>query len=271
MGRARLVEPERAWSQVPEPDGLIAARLPRLSPMHRSAYKKMRRLVDQFVPTDRRLRVVDLGSGTNPNQHAAGMTHAALFDDYNAEVIGVDVVKAPNVDVVLTKPYRLPFRSNSVDVVISGQVFEHIPFFWASVLEVARVLKPGGLFLMTVPSRGHKHMIVDCWRYYDDGVRAMAAFSGLAVRRAETEFPKRHPGRVFTVESHANREGYWGDTVGVLQKPVRYPTRRMLLIRGPVVWWANKTARVFGDSVKAAQRGKRREVVTKAGQAIKKV
>lgn len=229
-----------------------------LATMHRSAYKQMRRVVDEFVPTDRRLRVVDIGSGTSPERIAAGMTHKALFDGHDADVIGVDLFQAPNVDVVLTKPYRLPFRSNSVDVVISGQAFEHIPFFWASALEVARVLKPGGLFLMTVPSRGHKHMIVDCWRYYDDGVRAMAAFTGLTVRRAETDFPKRRPGRVFLVESQAEKEGYWGDTVGVLQKPLAYPTRRMLVIRGPVVWWANKVSRVFADSVERAQREKQR-------------
>lgn len=236
--------------------------------MHRSAHKAMRRLVDQFVPTDRALRVIDLGSASTPRQIAAGMTHGALFENFDAEVIGVDVVDRPNVDVVLTKPYRLPFRSNSVDVVISGQVLEHVPFFWASMLEIARVLKPGGLCLMTVPSRGHKHMIVDCWRYYDDGIRAMGAFAGLAVRQAATDFPKRLPDRVFQVESSAKNEGYWGDTVGVLQKPVRYPTRRMLLIRGPVVWWANKTARVFDKSVAAAQGPKPRAQARDAKQAV---
>lgn len=226
----------------------------------------MRRCVAEFVPTDRELTVVDLGSGTSPERVAAGMTHGALFADHDATVIGVDVEEKANVDVVLRKPYRLPFRSNSVDVVISGQVFEHIPFFWASMLEIARVLKPGGLFIMTAPSRGHKHMVVDCWRYYDDGVRAMAAFTGLVVRRARTDFPKRRPGRVFEVESHANRDGYWGDTVGVLQKPRGYPTRRMLVVRGPVVWWANRAATAFAETVETAQRRKRKRQQQKVGR-----
>lgn len=223
--------------------------------MHTSALNAMRRCVADFVPADRPIRVVDLGSATNEERMEAGMTHGALFAEYDAEVIGLDIIEGPNVDRVLGKPYKLPLRSNSVDVVVSGQVFEHIPFFWASLLEIARILKPGGVFLMTVPSRGHKHMLVDCWRYYDDGVRAMGAFSGLVVREAHTDYPKRvkGPERIFEVETNADVEGYWGDTVGVLQKPTGYPTRRMAIVRGPVVWWANRTAGIFTDSVEAAE------------------
>lgn len=219
----------------------------------------MRRCVAAFVPQDRALTVIDLGSSTSQELIDAGLTHGALFDGLDATVIGVDIVDEPNVDVVLEKPYRLPFRSNSVDVVISGQVFEHIPFFWATVLEIARVLKPGGIFLMTAPSRGHKHMVVDCWRYYDDGVRAMAAYSGLRVRRARTDYPVRHPGGIFEVPSYSQQDGYWGDTVGVLQKPEGYPTRRMMLVRGPMVWWANRTAGAFDTLIENAERRRRRQ------------
>lgn len=226
----------------------------------------MRRCVATFVPVDRKLTVIDLGSATSQQRVDQGMTHGALFAEHDAEVIGVDVIDGANVDVVLDRPYRLPFKSNSVDVVISGQVFEHIPFFWATVLEIARVLRPGGVFLMTVPSRGHKHMIVDCWRYYDDGVRAMGAFSGLVVREARTDFPVRRPGRVFRVPTNASTDGYWGDTVGVLQKPQGYPTRRMMLVRGPVVWWANRTAPAFDDLVEKEERRRRRLARLKKAQ-----
>jgi len=221
----------------------------------------MRRCVEAFVPADRHLTVVDLGSATSQERVDAGLTHRSLFSGHDAQIIGVDVIDGPNVDMVLEKPYRLPLKTNSVDVVVSGQAFEHIPFFWATALEIARVLKPGGVFIMTAPSRGHKHMLVDCWRYYDDGVRAMAAFTGLVVRRAHTDFPvRRRPGRVWPVESDADADGYWGDTVGVLQKPHGYPTRRMWLVRGPVVWWANRTAEAFARSVEVAQQRRMRRI-----------
>jgi SAM-dependent methyltransferase len=228
--------------------------------VHQSAYKSMRRCITEFVPTDRRLTVVDFGSGTNPKVFEQGMTHSALFTEYDVNIIGIDVEQRHNVDIVMKKPYRVPLKTNSVDVVVSGQTFEHIPFFWASMLEIGRVLKPGGIFIMTVPSRGHPHTKVDCWRYYQDGVRAMAAFTGLKVRLAKTDFPIKRdgPGRNYDLVSDADVEGYWGDTVGVLQKPPNYPTRRLALVRGPVVWWANRVSKRFASSEELEDRRRRR-------------
>ncbi len=212
--------------------------------MHPSAYQAMARCIEKYVPKDRRLTVVDFGSRT-VRERRKHMTHRALLADHDCEVIGVDIIDGINVDVVMKKPYRLPMKTNSADVVLSGQVFEHIPFFWASLLEVARVLKPGGHFLMTVPSRGHVHTIVDCWRYYPDGVRAMAAFAGLEVREVHTDFPPKREDGHHHYERIDEVDHYWGDTVGVLQKTEKYPTRRIALIRRPLLWWANSASKSF--------------------------
>lgn len=47
---------------------------------------------------------------------------------------------------------HLPFEPNSFDFAISNSVLEHIPNLPPVLCEVARVLKPGGQFLFTVPS-----------------------------------------------------------------------------------------------------------------------
>lgn len=201
----------------------------------------MARSIGTYVPKDRRVTVVDFGSWTS--QRRTKMTHRQLLADHDCDVIGVDIRDGINVDVVMEKPYRLPMKTNSADVVLSGQVFEHIPFFWASALEIARVLKPGGHFLMTVPSRGHVHTGVDCWRYYPDGVRAMAAFAGLEVREARTDFPPKENGR-HRYDRIDDVNHYWGDTVAVMQKPGRYP-RHISLMRAPLLWWANRAAESF--------------------------
>ena len=154
--------------------------------MHQSAFDHMAQCVKEYVPTTGRLRIVDVGSRQVKNQ---ARTHRELFDSYDCEYIGVDIVKGPNVDVVMTKPYRLPLRSNSADVVLSGQAFEHIPFFWVSMTEIARVMKPNGHAFITAPSRGHVHGAQDCWRFYPDGMRALAAWSGLELLEAFTDFP----------------------------------------------------------------------------------
>jgi SAM-dependent methyltransferase len=230
-----------------------------LTPMHKSAYETMRRAINRFVPDDRPLTVVDLGSGTNRKKLNEGTTHAALFDGRDVKMIGVDVAQRANVDLVMPKPYKVPLRSGSVDVVVSGQVFEHIPFPWASMLEIARLLKPGGVFIVTVPSRGHPHGGVDCWRYYADGIRALAAWSGLKVLRAHTDFPVKREGtgRLYDLIDDIDAEGYWGDTLGVLVKPARY-SRRVRLIRGPILWWANRAPFVSSKASNSDKRKRQR-------------
>lgn len=218
--------------------------------MHNSVYEAMAEAVATFVPEGRRLKVVDLGSATTEERLGRGQTHRSLFAGYDASIIGLDVVDGPNVDRVMERPYRLPQRTNSVDVVVSGQVFEHIPYFWASMFEVARILKPGGIFLMSVPSRGHKHMFVDCWRVYSDGIRAMAAFTGLDLLHAKTDYPRVEPEtnrRFWKVQGDVKDPHYWGDTVGVFRKPMNYPTRRMALVRTPIRVWANRQADAFTE------------------------
>lgn len=96
---------------------------------------------------------------------------------------GIDRSAGKNVDIVLQDPYNWrEIKSGSADVVISGQAFEHIEFFWLTMLEIARVLKPGGLCCLIAPSGGPEHRYpVDCWRYYPDGFVALARFASLDV------------------------------------------------------------------------------------------
>ena len=207
--------------------------------MHQSAFEHMAQCVDQYVPRTGRLRVVEVGSRrVNIQAH----THRELFASYDCEYIGVDIADGPNVDRVMTRPYRIPLRSNAADVVLSGQAFEHIPFMWVSMSEIARVLKPNGHGLITVPSRGHRHGIQDCWRFYPDGMRALAAWSGLELLEATTDFPPRAGGTRRHDYAAIDPAQYWGDTVGVFRKPTDYRRLRMAAVRSVTKLWANRAA-----------------------------
>ncbi len=46
------------------------------------------------------------------------------------------------------------FADASFDAVLCNSVLEHDPLFWRTLREVARVLKPGGLFVVGVPGYG---------------------------------------------------------------------------------------------------------------------
>ncbi|HEV8472274.1 MAG TPA: methyltransferase domain-containing protein [Methylomirabilota bacterium] len=67
------------------------------------------------------------------------------------ELINVDRVPFPEVDILADFSRPLPIRSGSVDAVLSIAVLEHLraPDFMAS--EIRRVLKPGGLVFIATP------------------------------------------------------------------------------------------------------------------------
>lgn len=162
----------------------------------------MQRLVGTYLGRDRSLLAVDIGS------YDVNGSYRTLFDAPGWRYTGVDLEAGPGVDVVLSSPYRLPFATGSVDVVLSGQAFEHIEHFWITWLEMLRVLKPGGLVFLIAPSRGPEHRYPqDCWRFYPDGYRALAKFGRCELVEVHTDWePHPDPG-----------SGPWGDTVGVFR------------------------------------------------------
>ena len=59
----------------------------------------------------------------------------------------------------------MPFPDGSFDAVIAAEVLEHVPADQAAIDELARVLRPGGLAAVTVPSWLPERI---CWRLSED-------------------------------------------------------------------------------------------------------
>jgi hypothetical protein len=68
-------------------------------------------------------------------------------DRLRTDVVNLDALHFPGIDVCSSYP-RLPFRDRAFELVLSLAVFEHLPDPRAAALEVARVLKRGGLFFV---------------------------------------------------------------------------------------------------------------------------
>jgi methionine biosynthesis protein MetW len=62
-----------------------------------------------------------------------------------AEQLGIDVIVADVED-------RLPLESESFDAVVAGELLEHVRVPQALVAEARRVLRPGGVFVGSVPN-----------------------------------------------------------------------------------------------------------------------
>lgn len=156
--------------------------------------------------TNEPLKILDLGS-----QDVNG-SYREIFDFPAWKYIGLDMAPGKNVDVVLKTPYVWrEVRSDSVDVVVSGQAFEHIQFVWITMLEIARVLRPGGFCCILAPASGPEHRYpMDCWRFYPDGLSSLAQYAQMELLRASTQW---------TNVGYSDDSDVWKDSVLICRKP----------------------------------------------------
>jgi SAM-dependent methyltransferase len=115
---------------------------------HQAAY-------EVFAPMCMGARVLEAGCGE-------GYGAARLSAEGARVVIGVDLDVATLSHILATYPTVFPVRANlvllpcadaSVDVVVSAQTIEHLWDQDRFVAECARVLRPGGILVMSTPNR----------------------------------------------------------------------------------------------------------------------
>lgn len=168
----------------------------------------MERFVEEYLIcfSSRELKIADIGS-----QDVNG-TYKEIFEKPGWKYFGCDISKGKNVDIVLNNMYNWKeLRTNHFDVVISGQSFEHIEYFWITMLEIARILKYGGLCCIIAPSGGFEHKYpLDCWRFYPDGFRALAKYSNIEVLKVYAEWDSKN---------YPDGSEIWKDTVLIGRKP----------------------------------------------------
>jgi len=71
----------------------------------------------------------------------------------NCDYSGLDLAPGPGVDIVCpAQEYDAP--DETYDVIISCECFEHNPFYKETILNINRMLKPGGMFLFTCATLG---------------------------------------------------------------------------------------------------------------------
>jgi len=128
--------------------------------------------------------LLDIGCGGKP--------YRDLFADRIEGYLGLDypqthLAVAEVARVAMADAYgdgeHLPIRSEVVDTVLCTQMLEHVPEPWAVMDEIARVLRPGGYLILTVPLAWGLHgEPYDFYRYTRYGLRHLAERSGLVVK-----------------------------------------------------------------------------------------
>lgn len=183
--------------------------------MHDSAFRKAQlfrqAMLGPFESAE--LTILDVGSAVVAGGHRS---NREAFVNPAWRYVGMDIEAGPNVDLVVAEPYDWrEVADASVDLVTCSQVFEHTEFFWITILEIGRILKPGGLAFIVAPGSGPLHRYpVDCWRFYDDGLPALARWADLEVLDARVQWRPVY-----------GKGDMWRDAAILLQRPERDAAR----------------------------------------------
>jgi SAM-dependent methyltransferase len=108
---------------------------------------------------------------------------------------GVDFMPGAGVDLVMNA-HALEFPDASFDAVVSTEMLEHDDEFWLSVKEMGRVLRPGGLLLLTARGNGfwpHDYPF-DYWRFMPTSFNKLIALAGCDVLEVREDWYPGHPG-----------------------------------------------------------------------------
>lgn len=115
------------------------------------------------------LAVVDVGCGGRP--------YEPLFARHADRYVGVDVVDGPGVDVVAMAE-DLPFESESFDCAVCSQMLEHAKEPERVIAELRRVLRPGGVALVSTHGVIRYHPDPDdYWRWTHAGLHRQFTMS----------------------------------------------------------------------------------------------
>jgi SAM-dependent methyltransferase len=119
------------------------------------------------------LRVLDVGGRYQP--------YRPLIQARVRQYVVVDVVQTLLVNVV-ARGEQLPLTSDTFDVVIATGVFEYFPEPRVAAREMHRILKPGGVLIMSVAAVCPRATEEEHWRYLPAGLRfVLADFSTVQI------------------------------------------------------------------------------------------
>jgi SAM-dependent methyltransferase len=127
-------------------------------------------------------RLVDVGAGQAPWRELAPGCDYIAVDVESADAFGM--VRRPGV--VYYDGVRIPVEDVFADVVLSSEVLEHVPDEHRFMADIARILRPGGTLILTIPwsARLH-HLPNDYRRLTPSGLSALLTAHGFVDVRIE--------------------------------------------------------------------------------------
>ena len=157
------------------------------------------------------MRVLEIGPDKFPS------TYCSLVADRSITWDTLDLWQDARLTYSATSEYSFPAPSDTYDIVLSGQVIEHVRKIWLWIKELTRVCKVGGLVITINPVSWpyHEHPI-DCWR-----VSRRECEPSMRTPRSKYSYPSSSRWRRHSIED-TFRAGHRNGSPGCCAMPTEY-------------------------------------------------
>ena len=209
---------------------------------HRSTNDKVLALVLPLLR--RRIRVADIGAGEGffsqlLGEHVRAKLGLQPSDVITACDIFPEYFRYPAVPCEkISSDGRLPYDNASIDVACSLEVVEHVEDQFAFARELHRILRPGGLAIISTPNILN---VNSRWRYLHSGFAVL--FDPLLLSSADPVHTSGHinPVSYYYLAYQLRRAGF--ASTSIEYDRFKTSARFLLLLCGPVIWIGNQLFR----------------------------
>jgi SAM-dependent methyltransferase len=127
-----------------------------------------------YLGSEKVLKLIDYGCGSKP--------YKSLFEDCVEQYIGIDFEGNSLADVHISEDAKTNLSDNYADVILSTQVLEHVDNPQEYLIECHRLLKAGGLLILSTHGYWVYHPIpVDYWRWTSTGLQKIIKQAGFKI------------------------------------------------------------------------------------------
>ena len=141
----------------------------------RQLRKKIEEVVTKFIANSpNKLILADYGCGNKPYQ--------VLIEPFVEKYIGIDLPENSIADIHISPLGKIELNDNSLDIVLSTQVLEHVESPTSYLLEAQRVLKRDGKLILSTHGYWMFHPDpTDFWRWTSTGLQKIVMEAGFEI------------------------------------------------------------------------------------------